>query len=35
MLRHDEDQPAVHLGDWDEGLQRRPDDVKTVIDFTL
>jgi hypothetical protein len=25
----------VHLGDWDEGLQRRPDDVKTVIDFTL
>jgi threonine dehydrogenase-like Zn-dependent dehydrogenase len=25
----------VGLGEWAEGLQRRPDDVKTVIDFTL
>jgi threonine dehydrogenase-like Zn-dependent dehydrogenase len=25
----------VALGDWSEGLERRPDDVKTVIDFTL
>jgi threonine dehydrogenase-like Zn-dependent dehydrogenase len=25
----------VGLGDWAEGMQRRPDDVKTVIDFTL
>jgi threonine dehydrogenase-like Zn-dependent dehydrogenase len=25
----------VGLGDWAEGLERRPDDVKTVIDFTL
>jgi len=25
----------VGLGDWVEGMQRRPDDVKTVIDFTL
>jgi hypothetical protein len=25
----------VRLGNWAEGIQRRPGDVKTVIDFTL
>jgi threonine dehydrogenase-like Zn-dependent dehydrogenase len=25
----------VPVGDWAEAMQRRPDDVKTVIDFTL
>jgi len=25
----------VRVGDWAEAMQRRPDDVKTVIDFTL